>query len=291
MDLRVRHRTKYSYNQPVSFDPHKLMLRPRDSFDMRILTTSLTLQPNAQVNWHHDAYGNSVAIATFADASDTLVIESELALRRYASSGLRDARVIWMGGAPVDYNEDERAVLQPFMTPSVPDPSGALRDFAEKAVRIENSGERHPLLGLSQTIHSTLYYNLRFEAGTQPPLETLRLGSGTCRDFAWLFIEAARQLGYAARFVTGYLHSLAPSAGNSGADFSHAWAEVYVPGDGWIEFDPTNALVADRQLIRVAVTRTPREALPVSGSFRGQGAFANMDVSVSIETIFEPLQG
>jgi len=287
-DIRVLHETRYSYDQPTSFGPHRLMLRPRDSFDIRILRTGLTIDPPAQLTWMHDVLGNSVAIATFSQQSKVLSISSELILRRYLSTSPRDAAGPWMGGAPVAYSDADRFVLSPFIAPATDDPHGTLAAFAGRAVS-RGLGSGHPLLDLSQEIHDALGYTLRFEEGTQAPLHSLEFGQGSCRDFAWLFIECARRLGYAARFVSGYLHNVARNYATGGAPaaasegFSHAWAEVYVPGDGWIEFDPTNSLVADRQLIRVAVTRTPEEAVPISGSFTGAPGKSPPQVRVLIE--------
>ena len=292
MDLRVRHSTRYLYGHDVTFGPHRLMLRPRDSFDMRIINTSLTIQPNASVGWMHDVYGNSIAIATFLQPGQTLLIDSELVLRRYGSITPKAAAEPWRGGAPIAYNLDEFMVLSPFITPALTDPQGKLAAFAANCVSASGGSTGHPLLDLSNAIHGALAYSMRFEEGTLMPLDTLARGSGTCRDYAWLFIECARHLGYAARFVSGYLHNfplddhwspveiMAASVG-----YSHAWAEVYVPGDGWVEFDPTNALVGDHHLIRVAVTRTPGEASPVSGSFEGLPGTAPPEVTVTIEQV------
>ena len=291
MDLRVRHLTRYTYGQPVRFGPHRLMLRPRDSFDMRIISTALRTEPQASLAWMHDAYGNSVAMATFEAAGQTLRIDSELVLRRYGSKLPQQSAQHWRSGAPIAYGANEAVVLAPFMLPALTDPQGELARFASNAVATGGNGLGHPLLDLSRAIHSALAYDLRFEEGTLTPLQTLARGRGSCRDYAWLFIESARHLGYAARFVSGYLHNFPLFSGASAAmtasvGYSHAWAEVFVPGDGWVEFDPTNALVGDHHLIRVSVTRTPGEAMPVSGSFEGVGGAA-MDVRVTIEQVAE----
>ena len=292
MDLRVRHTTRYVYGHDVTFGPHRLMLRPRDSFDMRIMDTSLRIEPAATVAWMHDVYGNSIATANFAQPGQSLLIDSELVLRRYGSKTPRAAAGPWQGGAPIAYNSDEFIVLAPFMSPALTDPQGQLTAFAAASVSAHNETLGHPLLDLSNKIHTQLTYNMRFEEGTLAPLDTLARGTGTCRDYAWLFIECARHLGYAARFVSGYLHNF-PLYDHNGSleampasvGYSHAWAEVYVPGDGWVEFDPTNALVGDHHLIRVAVTRTPAEASPVSGSFEGMPGTSPPEVSVTIEQV------
>jgi transglutaminase-like putative cysteine protease len=146
------------------------------------------------------------------------------------------------------------------------------------------------LCGLNSHIGRTIAYQPREVEGTQTPSETLALGSGSCRDFALLFMEAARQLGIAARFVTGYLvdamaldeGGMAPRGGGA----THAWAQVYVPGLGWVEFDPTNQIVGSNQLIRVAVTRDPTQAVPIAGSYTGPtGALTAMRVDVSVSVV------
>ena len=285
MDIQITHATHYRYQRPVRLGPHRLMLRPRDSFDVRLLRTGLTLSPQAQLTWMHDAYSNSVAIATFDQETDELSIVSELVLRRYPSKGPQPADAPWRSGAAIAYSNDERLVLGPYLAPVSADDHGGTAQFASNAVASNQAGQGHPLLDLSAYIHECLSYQMRFEEGTQTPLQTLALRTGSCRDYAWLFIECARHLGYAARFVTGYLHNIGMSdqvALTASVGFSHAWAEVYVPGDGWVEFDPTNLLVADRQLIRVAVTRTPGEASSVRGSFIGLPQIVQPDVSVTI---------
>ena len=285
MDIQITHATHYRYQRPVQLGPHRLMLRPRDSFDVRLLRTGLTLSPPAHLTWMHDAYSNSVAIATFEQETDRLSIVSELVLRRYQPRGPQPTDAPWRNGAAIAYSNDERLVLAPYLVPVSADDHGETAQFAANAVASGRAGQGHPLLDLSAYIHDCLNYRMRFEEGTQTPLQTLGSLSGSCRDYAWLFIECARHLGYAARFVTGYLHNVAmsnPVALTASLSFSHAWAEVYVPGDGWVEFDPTNLLVADRQLIRVAVTRTPGEASSVRGSFVGLPQIVQPEVSVVI---------
>lgn len=284
MDLLLRHRTEYTYTGPVSFGPHRLMLRPRDSFDMRILNATLTTSPPATLNWMHDAYGNPVAVAEFEGESDQLVIESELTLRRYGSSlPTPNVNPRWAAMRRVEYSEPERIVLAPFIHPAE-EGAEQMLGWAQATMAMPGNDHPHPLATLSQAIKNAFSYAVRHEEGVQSPAETLAKGSGSCRDLAWLFIEVVRNLGYAARFVSGYLHDA--SAGGDGlqapVSLTHAWAEVFIPGDGWIEFDPTNALVADPQLIRVAVARTAPEVSPVSGSFTGAAGLSALSVAVHI---------
>lgn len=283
MYLRIRHATTYRYAAPVRFGPHRLMLRPRDSFDLRVIDTALTITPRASLRWMHDAYGNSVGMATFAEASDTLDIVSELVVQRFGSALPRTRVEPDIESSEISYTPAERAVLQPYLDLAAADPDGALEVWLQEFRARLNGG--HLLRALAHEIYTGLTYAVRYDEGTQHPLDTLQLGTGSCRDYAWLFIELARRLGFAARFVTGYIHDRSPegAAMTSVLGLTHAWAEVFIPNDGWVEFDPTNDLVADRQLLRVAVARVPEDASPVSGSYVGPaGAFLGLSVGVEI---------
>ncbi|MFU8898101.1 transglutaminase family protein [Roseinatronobacter thiooxidans] len=281
------HRTRYSYDRPVTFGEHRLMIRPRDGHDMRILDSSLTVAPRADVHWAFDTFGNSVALLSFHDSANELLIESELLLRRY---GLDEplARIARFTGAyPVEYSPDEQIDLGPYLTPDQPLDQQAVAAWVAQAIPQLPNGTMQVLGALSSAIHSRFAYARREAEGVQTPAQTIRQGSGTCRDFALLFMDAARALGFAARFVTGYLHDeIADSASGedmTGGGATHAWADVFVPGAGWVEFDPTNRIIASRNLIRVATTRRPSQALPVRGTFAHEGAkLLAMDVLVSV---------
>lgn len=288
MHLRIRHATTYRYTGPVRFGPHRLMLRPRDSFDLRVLDTALTISPQARLRWMHDAYGNSVAVASFAEPADTLDIVSELTIQRFGSALPRSQIEAAAAVTGVVYSEAEHAVLQPYLDLAAADPDGVLDAWlADFHARI-GQGSGHLLRDLAHAIYTGLSYAVRYDEGTQHPADTLRSNSGSCRDYAWLFIELARRMGFAARFVTGYIHDRSPDAAGlvSTVGLTHAWADVFIPGDGWVEFDPTNDLVADRQLLRVAVARVPEDASPVAGSFTGvAGSFLGLSVGVTIEMV------
>jgi transglutaminase-like putative cysteine protease len=288
--LRILHRTRYAYDRPVSFGEHRLMIRPRDGHDMRILDSSLTVSPRADVHWAFDTFGNSVAVLSFHDAADELVIDSELLLRRY---GLDEplARIgRYAGPFPPQYDSDELIDLGPYFIPDQPQDSAVLAGWMAEHLPNMSGGTLDVLSALSAAIHDAFRYVRRDEEGVQTPAQTIAAGSGTCRDFALLFMDAARSLGFAARFITGYLHDEA--AGNeSGEDMTgggatHAWADVFVPGAGWVEFDPTNRIFASRNLIRVAKTRTPAQARPVCGAFTsGDGRLLGLQVSVSVSQV------
>lgn len=288
MFLRIRHATTYRYAGPVAFGPHRLMLRPRDSFDLRVVDTALSISPQAKLRWMHDAYGNSVAIATFETPADTLDIVSELVIQRFGSALPRTEIEVAAAVNGVVYNAAEQAVLQPYLALAAADPNGVLDAWLAQFRSRIGDGSGHVLSDLAHAIYTGLSYAVRYDEGTQHPADTLLLGSGSCRDYAWLFIELARRMGFAARFVTGYIHDRTPDDSGlvSAVGLTHAWADVFIPGDGWVEFDPTNDLVADRQLLRVAVARVPEDASPISGSFTGlTGSFIGLSVGVSIEPV------
>lgn len=251
------------------------MIRPRDGHDMRILDSSLAVSPRADVHWAFDAFGNSVALLSFHDSADELTIESELLLRRYGLDKPLDRIQRYAGAFPAQYEPDELIDLDPCRVLEHPNDMGAVDAWLAIVLPKPSGGSLQVLDSLGTAVHEAFRYARREAEGVQTPAETIRLGSGTCRDFAVLFMEAARRLGFAARFVTGYLHDEA-SGNDSGEDMTgggatHAWADIYVPGAGWVEFDPTNRIIASRNLIRVATTRTPPQALPVSGTFEHEG--------------------
>ncbi|WP_083660670.1 transglutaminase family protein [Acuticoccus yangtzensis] len=281
----ISHKTVYSYDRPVQFGPHDLMLRPRDGHDMRILGSSLTVSPPADVGWAYDTFGNSVARLTFHEPAQELVIASELRLQRYALDDPLPRIGRRAGAYPPRYESDEAFDLAALVAIDRPRDAEAVRAWVAAVLPELPHGSAEVLEALSTAVHRSFVYRRREEMGVQSPAETIAKGSGTCRDFAFLFMEAARSLGYAARFVTGYLYDPATDAETlTGGGATHAWADVYLPGAGWVEFDPTNQIVASRSLVRVATTRTPAQAVPVSGTFVSlDGASqTSMEVEVAV---------
>jgi transglutaminase-like putative cysteine protease len=287
--LAVSHTTRYRYAAPVMLGPHRLMLRPRDSHDMRLISASLTLSPPGRLRWVYDVFSNSIAIAEFTAPVTELVIRSDLMVERFGAD--RPARDVAAEIAPAArdwpfaYSDDDRADLGAMLTPQYADPEGRLRAWAQGFV----AGNPTPTLGLLRDINASIQkgflYRAREEAGTQTPLETLALGAGTCRDFAVLMIETCRAMGFGARLTSGYLH-MPEGAGGQGAGSTHAWCEIHLPGPGWIAFDPTNGLMGGRDLIRVATVRDIRQAAPVAGSYTGRPAdFLGMEVSVRVTPV------
>ena len=292
--LTVRHVTRYTYANPVVFQPHRLMLRPRDSHDLRLVSAELSLWPHGNVRWLHDVFGNSVTVVDFVEPSSELKVESVLTLERYGLGGLNFELEESAKEYPFVYSPDDRIDLGRMLDCHYPDPNGELEAWAKGFVASRPTDTMALLTDLNNGIHRGFAYNVRHEEGTQAPLETLKLGTGSCRDFALLLIEAARALGFGARFVTGYLYDPALDGDAEsvvGAGATHAWADIYLPGAGWIEFDPTNGSIAADNLIRVAVTRDPSQAVPVAGGFTGNvGDYLGMTVEVSVRAVApEPL--
>jgi transglutaminase-like putative cysteine protease len=290
--LTVTHLTEYTYRTPVLLHDHRLMIRPRDSHDLRLLSAELiTSPPSRQLRWYHDVFGNSVAIVSFEAEATRLEITSRLALKTYAPFVEAPQIAPHARAYPFRYSPDEQRDLGALADRQYDDPDSRLADWVrdEFAALVGSEGtiETLDLLrGLNTRIGQCIAYQRREDEGTQPPAETLALASGSCRDFALLYIEAARQLGLAARFVTGYLVDraiLEEGQGHRGGGATHAWAQVYVPGLGWVEFDPTNEIVGSDQLIRVAVTRDPRQAVPIAGAFTGPAdAMTGLRVDVTV---------
>jgi transglutaminase-like putative cysteine protease len=285
--LTVRHSTIYRYARPVTFGPHRLMLRPRDSHDLRLVRTELTLSPPAKMRWLHDVFGNSVAIANFTAEASELRVESVLHLERYALD--RPVFELDPDAAtyPFVYSSDDRTDLGRLLERHTPDVNGLIEAWARGFVMGKQTDTLALLADINSGIKIQFAYNARDEEGTQTPLETLERGSGTCRDFAFLMIEAVRSLGFGARFVTGYLYDPkldnGADSGTLGAGATHAWCEIYLPGAGWVEYDPTNGIIGGAALIRVAVTRDPSQASPVSGSFDGGPEdYLGMEVEVTV---------
>jgi transglutaminase-like putative cysteine protease len=285
--LNIHHRTLYRYGQPVSFGPHRLMLRPRESRDLRLITNHVAVAPAAAVTWAQDVFGNAVAMAAFQTTGDTLSIDSVAELQLEAADWpVFDiaAEAIFF---PFHYSDDEWTDLGALTIQQYTDPAGRLRDWARAFVRGNPTDTLALLKDLGAGVSAWINYQSRDDEGTQSPIETLDRGWGSCRDFAVLFVEAARSLGFGARIVSGYLFNPdRKMLGSMNEGSTHAWAEVYVPGAGWITFDPTNRGVGGSNLIPVAVARNIRQTMPVSGNFIGApDAFLGMSVQVSVELI------
>lgn len=282
----VRHLTTYSYARPVRFGEHRIIFRPRDSFDQRLIEARLDIDPAPRsLRWVHDVFGNCVAIATFDKTAKRLTFEANIVLEHTTVGELDFSTDTTALRYPFDYDEDESRDLSPTMQRQFDDVGDEIGKWARRFIdRGPSASTPKLLMTLCYAIKESFNYERRSAPGTQSPLVTLNLRRGTCRDYALFMMEAVRSLGFAARFVSGYIY--VPSRGedsNLGGGSTHAWCQVYLPGSGWTEFDPTNGIVGNRELIRVAVAREPGQAIPLSGSFIGKAADARgMDVQVNV---------
>src|SRR5271169_5495820 len=287
--IRVHHVTTYRYEQPVSFGEHRMMLRPRDSYDQRLLDSRLVITPEpVDIRWVHDVFGNCVAIARFAGRAAELRLDSVIRLEHSATNALDFQIEESASRYPFSYGADDMPDLLRLIERQYLDPEYEIDRWARQFLRHDARSDTTELLAaMTHAIRRDLTYVAREESGIQDPIKTLKLGSGSCRDFAALMIEAVRSLGLAARFVSGYLYVPESRRGSRvGGGATHAWLEVYLPGAGWIEFDPTNGIVGNHDLIRVAVARDPRQAVPISGTWTGFPS-DNLGMTVEVEVTAE----
>jgi transglutaminase-like putative cysteine protease len=289
--LTVRHITTYRYKNPVAFGEHRVMFRPRDSYDQHLIHARLKVDPEpASTHWMHDVFGNCVAIICFAGRSDRLRFESEIKLDHVPSNALEFPIASHAVRYPFSYDQQDVPDLLRSMERQYPDRDNELTNWARRFLKLEGpSGTRDLLVAITKAVRRDFTYVRREEMGIQTPLQTLKTKSGSCRDFALLMIEAVRALGFAARFVSGYLY--VPSrdgstdAAHKGGGSTHAWVQVYVPGAGWMEFDPTNGIVGSHDLIRVAVARDPAQAVPLWGTWVGfPGDHQDLKVEVYVDS-------
>ena len=296
--LTIHHKTEYRYAHPVAFGEHRIMLRPRDGHDLRVLSGDLKIEPQPmRLRWIHDVFGNNVAIAAFDERADRLIVTSSATVEHNPAEEFALTADDPAYFYPFLYDDEEFPDLEHYISPQYGDPAGELTAWALNFLDAEAPTPTFKILsGMTHGIRDAFVYRKRHEQGTQHPLDTLQTRSGTCRDYALFMIEALRRLGIAARFVSGYLFVPGDRAyGNVGSyvggGSTHAWVQVYLPSAGWIEFDPTNGIVGTRDLIRVAVARDPRQAIPLHGTYLGSAdAFVGMEVSINVVSATETME-
>jgi transglutaminase-like putative cysteine protease len=248
----------------------------------------LSLQPHAEIRWLHDVFSNSVAVADFKEPSDILSFESIIVVDRYPFSGLEFPIEPYAQTIPFSYPSMEVADLGRTIERHYDDPGRRVTEWTRRFLNTANGSTDTEdfLLAVTSAIRDQFSYVERTEPGVQTPTETLDLGSGTCRDYALFMMEAVRSVGLAARFITGYLYDPAINEDGSavqGAGSTHAWVQVYLPGAGWVEFDPTNGSYGGHNLVPIAVARAPEQAVPVSGTYDGTpDDFIEMTVDVTV---------
>ncbi len=285
--LKVSHSTVYLYREPVGLGEHRMMFRPRASHDLRLISTALTITPQpVQLRWLHDPFDNSVAVATFEGTTSELRFDSSVTLEHFETTVPEYPLEEYARTYPFRYSDEDFPTLMRPLARHYP--SELVSQWALQFLDAASStGTMNLLRSMTRGITAQLKYGRRIEKGVQTPEQTLLIGSGSCRDFAVLMMEACRSLGIAARFVSGYIFS-PHGSGLAGGGATHAWMQAYLPGAGWIDFDPTNSIVGNRNLIRVAVAWDPYHVLPLWGTYSGPPeAFLSMDVSVAVTQAVE----
>ncbi|WP_295529341.1 transglutaminase family protein [uncultured Pseudacidovorax sp.] len=293
----ILHTTTYRYHEAVNFGLHRVMFRPRDSHDLRVLATDLQVSPEAHVRLIQDPHSNSVALVQPKEPAAELTIACAFTIEHVPAP--EDELQLDPGAEflPFAYSLQERLDLEHYLRPHHDDPDGTLIRWAHQFLHTDApNSTRETLTRMNAHINQSLSYQAREEEGTQTPLETLAIGGGSCRDYALLMMEAARRLGIATRFVSGYLYDPMLDEGSDaqedqdgpaerivGAGSTHAWLQAYLPGAGWVAFDPTNNIMGSGRLIRVGVARDPAQAPPIAGSWFGEPeAYAGMEVVVKV---------
>jgi transglutaminase-like putative cysteine protease len=263
--LTVRHVTTYRYRQPVAFGEHRMMLRPRDDRDQVVLESELEIAPvPSRVTWTRDAFGNHVATACFSDRAAVLHVESRVSIDHapapFRADDIADHARTW----PFDDASEGAGIARNIAQPA------EISRWAQGFLRPDGTAGTHALLtGMTKTIKRTFRHGARHQKGTQDPVLTLRLASGSCRDLAVLMISALRSLGFSARFVSGYLNVEDSGDESLTGGNTHAWVQVYVPGPGWVDLDPSSGATGSENLVRVAVAHQPDEAIPLQGTWTG----------------------
>lgn len=270
--LRIQHRTEYHYKRPVELGRHRLVVRPREGHDLRVESMSLAIEPAHRLVWSRDVFGNSVAIVDFVEPSTKLAIISEVVVFRTTPFPQQQPHEPWKVPYPVTYDPLEVTFTSAYQTASYPDDVETLRAWLAQVVpaaespTTESLDAENVLFTLGRAVHEQIHYQRRSEKGVQAPSKTLELASGSCRDMATLLMDAARTLGIAARFASGYLDCPASEAGRASM---HAWTEFYLPALGWRGYDPTIGEPTSLKHVVTGVSNHPRGVMPVSGMFVG----------------------
>lgn len=265
--LQIDHLTEYHFGSVVTLLPHRMLLRPRESHGLRIASSVLQISPAHCIRWQRDAFDNSAALASFTAPSASLRVASQVVIEHYDEEPLDFVVEDYAAVHPFPYRPEERADLAPLLSMEWPDDRAVVERWLRGLSFGSHRVETFSLLDqLNRAICRDFRYQTREEPGVQSPAVTLSCRSGSCRDFAALFLDACRHLGLASRFVSGYHTS---DAAEDGAGSTHAWAEVYLPGPGWKGFDPTAGVVTGSEHIEVAVARHPERVPPIAGSYVG----------------------
>lgn len=282
MLLNILHDNVYRYAKPVELTRHRLMLRPAESHGLQIRSESLEIHPAHQLSWEHDVFYNSVAQVNFTEKAQELRITSSYTVEQFNINPFDFVLEIYTNDLPFAYRGDDAEDLVTYLKPQYPQDTPAIQKWLRPFLDAKGRARTLEfLLALNESIAAQFSYGRREEENIQSPGTTLASRSGSCRDFALLFMEAARHMGLAARFVSGYLCSMDDEKPEVATDATHAWTEIYLPGGGWIGFDPTCGILAAGLHVRVAAVRNPAQATPIRGSYLGDASlFLGMEVTV-----------
>jgi transglutaminase-like putative cysteine protease len=290
----ITHTTTYTYAKPVTFGTHRAMFLPRRGASARLLRWSAKTSLASKIHWISDAQSNAVAVIDFGEGGRELTFSFQVRGIYFGVKGIESFPLESRADiVPVQYSPDEWTDLAHYMRPHAEDPDSSLAAWTKSFVAGDQDQTADVLHRILTAFSNGFSYRARVSEGTQSPGETLRTKSGTCRDYAWLMIEALRRLGFASRFVSGYLYDAAldgGAVGMTGSGATHAWVQVFLPGAGWIDYDPTNQINSGYDLIPVAVARHPGQAIPLAGSWFGDAKdYQGMSVKVAVHKIGEVL--
>ena len=290
--FEIEHTTSYKYANPVTFSTHRAMFLPRPASRGRLLTWSVETVPASKIRWVNDALSNNVTVMEFSEPSKELIFTFRFRAMHFGGKDVGSFPLETRAKeVPVQYTPDEWTDLVVYMRPHAEDPDASVAAWAKGFVADNRDRTTDVLEKMLDTFRDNFKYNARDAEGTQSPGETLRSKSGTCRDYAWLMIETLRRLGFASRFVSGYLYDAALDGGKVGmigSGATHAWLQVFLPGAGWMHYDPTNRINAGYDLIPVAIARHPGQAVPLAGSWVGKAQdYMGMSVKVAVRKLGE----
>ncbi|WFU72480.1 MULTISPECIES: transglutaminase family protein [unclassified Bradyrhizobium] len=286
--FEIKHTTTYNYARPVTFGPHRAMFLPRRGAGGRLLSWSAGTNLRSRIRWISDSLSNNIAEIEIEEPGSELIFTFQF---RGIHFGAKDVKQFVLERRaermPVQYTPDEWNDLVGFMRPHTEDPDLALAEWARSFV--VNGKTIGALEQMLDAFRDGFNYQAREAEGTLAPAQTLHARSGTCRDYAWLMIEALRRLGFAARFVSGYIYDAALDGGEigmAGSGATHAWVQVFLPGAGWMNYDPTNHINAGFDLIPVALARHPAQAVPLAGAWLGSSEdYLGMSVRVEVHKL------
>lgn len=280
--IQIQHTTRYQFSDVVTLLPHTLHLRPREGHDIRVQSSKLEISPKYQIRWKRDVYGNSVAVVEFLEPAAELIISSKVVVEHYEEQPMQFVLEDNARYFPFQYDPAEHIDLAPYQSIIFPKDQAILQAWAADIFNPTIRADTISLLtSLNRKIANELQYQVREEPGVQSPAQTLSAGTGSCRDFAVLFMEICRYYGFASRFISGYVLNEAIADGHTA---THAWSEVFLPGSGWRGFDSTSGLVVSGEHIAAAVHRHPESIPPVAGSFIGL-AHSQLFVEVRVNRI------